>query len=206
MVAITPVVSAIRVLERIVPDGELLLSAAIHDFTHQHRYSGSLKLESLRIWIEDFVAWANEEARKHDLPAQVIPDDPYGAVIPSRFRRSLAWNIAGRPGGLVALAIQYGHSRTMFDTRTANGYGAHSRGGIHSVLDIETALAAADTAANLRDRIATGEKISGSATRRAITAAAHAPRFEGRLIGATFARPPTSHATASSCTTTPTPI
>ncbi|MFI5642338.1 integrase [Streptomyces goshikiensis] len=187
-VAITPVVNAIRVLERIVPHGELLLSASHHDFTHQHKHPGALKLTALRTRIEDFVAWANREALAHDLPDQVIPEDPHGAISTARFRRSLAWHIARRPGGLVALAIQYGHMRTALDTHTANGYGARSRGGIHSVLDIETALAAADTAAQLRDRVATGEKISGPAARRAITAAAHAPRFEGRLISAKFAK------------------
>ncbi|MFD4916616.1 integrase [Streptomyces virginiae] len=187
-VAITPVVKAIRVLERIVPDGELLLSAAHHDFTHQGRFSGALKLEALQSRIEDFVDWANSEAVAHDLPDQAIPADPHGKIAPSRFRRSLAWHIARRPGGLVALAIQYGHMRTMLDTHTANGYGSRSRGGIHSVLDIEIALAAADTAAHLRDRIDAGEKISGPAARRAITAAVHAPRFEGRLISSKFAK------------------
>ncbi|WP_406174598.1 hypothetical protein [Streptomyces sp. NBC_00996] len=83
--------------------------------------------------------------------------------------------------------------RTMLDTHTANGYGSRSRGGIHSVLDIETALAAADTAAHLRDRIDAGENISGPAARRAITAAAHAPRFEGRLTSTKFAKQAAAH-------------
>ncbi|MFD9474932.1 hypothetical protein [Streptomyces goshikiensis] len=34
------------------------------------------------------------------------------------------------------------------------------------VLDVETALATADTAAHLRDRIAAGEKVSGPAARQ----------------------------------------
>ncbi|MFC9602467.1 hypothetical protein ACFTTN_03260 [Streptomyces niveus] len=58
----------------------------------------------------------------------------------------------------------------------------------HAILDVETALAAADTAVRLRDRAAAGEKISGPAARRALTAAAHAPRFEGRTVPRTFAR------------------
>ncbi|MER5353400.1 hypothetical protein ABT093_24080 [Kitasatospora sp. NPDC002551] len=55
-----------------------------------------------------------------------------------------------------------------------------------STLDIETARAAADTAARLKDRMAAGEKISGPAARRALTAAATAPRFEGRTITAKY--------------------
>ncbi|MFF5969665.1 hypothetical protein ACFY64_39470 [Streptomyces collinus] len=47
-----------------------------------------------------------------------------------QFRRNLAWYIARRPGGLIALAIQYGHMRTIVDVRTSSGYGSRSRGGI----------------------------------------------------------------------------
>lgn len=78
--------------------------------------------------------------------------------------------------------------RTVLDARTSSGYGSRGRRGIHAILDVETALAAADTAARLRDRVAAGEKISGPAVRRALTSAAHAPRFEGRLVPRTFAR------------------
>lgn len=187
-VAITPVVHAIRVLERIVPEGEYLFSAAHHDFLFQRTFHGALKGQALNQRIEDFVAWANQEAIAHGLSGQTIPKDPHGSIGMSRFRRSLAWHIARRPGGLIALAIQYGHMRTVLDARASSGYGSRSRSGVHGVLDIETALAAADTAAHLRDRIAAGEKVSGPAARRAITGAASTPRFEGRIVPRTFAR------------------
>lgn len=45
------------------------------------------------------------------------------------------------------------------------------------------------TAARLRDRLAAGEKISGPAARRALTAAVQAPRFGGRIVTQTFAKP-----------------
>ncbi|MER7672291.1 hypothetical protein ABTY61_28055 [Kitasatospora sp. NPDC096128] len=77
--------------------------------------------------------------------------------------------------------------RTVLDARTSTGYGTRSRGGIHTVLDVETALAAADTAARLRDQLAAGERISGPAAQRALTAAADVPRFEGRIVPRTFA-------------------
>ncbi len=134
------------------------------------------------------MVWVNQEAEAHGLPEQVVPADPHGAIRMSRFRRTLAWHIARRPGGLIALAIQYGHMRTVLDARTSSGYGSRSRRGIHSVLDVETALAAADTAARLRERIAAGEKISGPAAHRALTAAAQTPRFEGRIVPKTFAK------------------
>ncbi|WP_405522478.1 integrase [Streptomyces canus] len=156
-VAIAPVVRSIRILERIVPEGELLFSAAHHDFQGVKAHHGALKNGTLNRRIDSFVAWANREAVAQGLPEQAIPQDPHGELGMARFRRTLAWHIARRPGGLIALAIQYGHMRTVLDARTSTGYGARGRRGIHGVLDVETALAAADTAARLRDRMAAGE-------------------------------------------------
>ncbi|MCA1217841.1 integrase [Streptomyces sp. 8L] len=187
-VAITPVVHAIRVLERIVPAEALLFDATHHDFARSRKMRGALKNGAMNQRIEEFITWVNQEAERHSLRDQHVPKDPHGAIGLARFRRTLAWHIARRPGGLIALAIQYGHMRTVLDARTSSGYGSRSRRGIHSALDIETALAAADTAAQLRDRLAAGEKISGPAARRAITAAAEAPRFEGRIVTAKFAK------------------
>ncbi|WP_342745268.1 integrase [Streptomyces colonosanans] len=187
-VAITPVVRAIRVLERMVPEGELLFSSAHHDFARGRQRGGALKNSSMNRRIEDFIAWINRETESHGLQDQGVPQDPHGAIGLGRFRRTLAWHIARRPGGLVALAIQYGHMRTVLDARTSSGYGSRSRRGVHSVLDVETALAAADTAARLRDRLAAGEKVSGPAARRALTAAVQAPRFEGRTVTQKFAK------------------
>jgi len=113
--------------------------------------------------------------------------DPHGNIGLSRFRRSLAWHIARRPNGLVALAIQYGHMRTAFDW-TSEGYGSRSRNGIHDLIDLETARAVADTVAALQGDLENGGGISGPAARRAIKAAAAAPRFAGVLITLASAR------------------
>ncbi|GAA2452291.1 hypothetical protein GCM10010433_63140 [Streptomyces pulveraceus] len=95
----------------------------------------------------------------------------------ARFRRTLAWHIARRPGGLVALAIQYGHMRTAMSA----GYAARGRDGIHELLDIETARATADTLTTLHEDLTHGVGISGPAARRAIHAAAQAPAFAGAI-------------------------
>ncbi|MCC2275497.1 integrase [Streptomyces sp. ET3-23] len=180
-VAITPVVNAIRVLERLVPEGELLFSSAHHDIVSQRKQHGALKRSSLGRRVESLISWINQEAIAQGLPAQHVPEDPHGNVGLSRLRRTLAWHIARRPGGLVALAIQYGHMRTALDARTSTGYGSRERRGFHGELDVETALAAAQTAARLRDATAAGEKISGQAARRAIVGATSMPGFEGAL-------------------------
>jgi hypothetical protein len=105
-----------------------------------------------------------------------------------RFRRSLAWHIARRPNGLVALAIQYGHMRTAFDTWASEGYGSRSRNGIHDLIELETALATAGTAAALRENLDNGGGISGPAARRTILAAAAASRFAGVPVTLAAAR------------------
>ncbi|WP_326615312.1 integrase (plasmid) [Streptomyces scopuliridis] len=187
-VAITPVVNAIRALERFVPDGELLFDAAIHDPAHARQRTGSLGSYAIAVRGEDFVAWANTEAQARALPGEVIAPDPHGRIGTARFRRTLAWHIARRPGGLVALAIQYGHLRTVLNTDESGRYGSRSRSGIHGMVDIETALATADTAADLHERMQDGEAISGPAARRAILAAANGPVFQGGLVSLDFTR------------------
>ncbi|MFM9626567.1 integrase [Streptomyces galilaeus] len=189
-VAITPAVNAIRVLERMVPPGRLLFDHDAHDLVSGWRPStrGALRPGGMRQRIEDFVAWSNTEAQAQGLENEVIPPDPHGAIGTARFRRTLAWHIARRPGGLVALAIQYGHMRTALNTEVSGGYGTRSRGGIHDMLALETALATAETAADLHDRFENGEGVSGPAARRALVESATSRRFEGREVKTDFAR------------------
>ncbi len=183
-VAIAPVVNAIRVLERMVPEGALLFDVRAHDRAPRESSTGSLRCGAVRLRIEDFVTWANAEASRHQLPNERIAEDPHGRIGTARFRRSLAWHIARRPNGLVALAIQYGHLRTV----VSGNYASRGRGGIHELIDVETARAVADTVADLYDDLHRCEGVSGPAARRAIKAAAVAPRFAGTVITATTAR------------------
>jgi len=177
-VAIPPVVRAIRLLEKLAPAGRLLFDASTHAFVNTPTPGTvSLRYAGLRSRIEAFAEWASHLARRLGREGEVIPDDPHGAIGLARFRRTLAWHIARRPGGLVALAIQYGHMRTA----VSGGYAARGRDGIHQLLDIETARATADTLATLQDDLARGVGISGPAARRAIHAAAHTPAFAGSI-------------------------
>ncbi|WP_104176117.1 hypothetical protein [Arthrobacter sp. Y81] len=86
--------------------------------------------------------------------------------------------------GLVALAVQYGHMRTAMNA----GYASRSRNGMHDLLDLETALATADTLASLNEDLTYGAGISGPAARRAINAAQHAPECTGTIVNARQAR------------------
>jgi hypothetical protein len=89
-VAITPVVNAVRVLERMVPDGHLLFDHHAHDLGGARPGTGSLQPPVLGRRIRDFVAWANLEAAAQALPGEAIPADPHGSVGTRRFRRILS--------------------------------------------------------------------------------------------------------------------
>jgi hypothetical protein len=78
--------------------------------------------------------------------------------------------------------------RTAFETWASEGYGARSRDGIHDLIDLETARAVADTVAGLHDDLENGGGISEPAARRAIRAAATAPRFAGTQLTLASAR------------------
>ncbi|MER5556866.1 hypothetical protein ABT001_35365 [Streptomyces sp. NPDC002793] len=89
-VAVAPVVTAIRVLERIASDGGLLFDAATHAFQNTPTASAtSIGQEGPRRRIEAFAAWASALARRLGRGHEVIPDDPYGAIGLARFRRTL---------------------------------------------------------------------------------------------------------------------
>ena len=184
-VAITPVVNAIRVLEKMVPKAGLLFDAYAHDRTRKASNTGAIVLGAMRIRINDFVNWANTEAARHNMLHETIPPDPHGNIGLRRFRRSLAWHIARRPNGHIALAIQYGHMRSAV---VSGRYAARGHDGIHDLIDIETVRAVADTTAELRDNLDNGGGISGPAAREAIEIAARAPQFTGTTITARTAR------------------
>ncbi|MFF4384793.1 hypothetical protein [Kitasatospora sp. NPDC001547] len=84
-----------------MPEGELLLGSSYH---YGQERIGALKADTLNHRIKDFTTWVNQEAAAKNLTKQSIPDDPHGSITISRFRRPLAWHVARRPGGLVALA------------------------------------------------------------------------------------------------------
>lgn len=115
--------------------------------------------------------------------------------------RTLAWHIARRPGGLVALAIQYGHLRTAI----SGGYASRGRDGIDDLLDVETARATIETLTTLHEDLTSGAGISGPAARRAVHAATRAATFTGQIVTAKQARDLLANHTTSPSTTTPTP-
>jgi integrase len=153
---------------------------------HRRRRGEVITARAANYRIAGFISWVNDYARRHGLGAEAIPVDPDGPVTISRFRRTIAWHIARLPGGRIALAIQYGHLRTI---TTSEGYSGRARHGLARVLDIETARATADYLHQLRDRLDHGEAISGPAAQRMLHAASTAStRFEGMFLSPRQAR------------------
>jgi hypothetical protein len=168
-IAVPQVVTAIRILERLAGPTGLLFPT-----DRGTRPGRSLSFSGMGGRIEDLIGWVNERTARPGREA-TIPADPHGHIGTSRFRRTLAWHIARRPGGLVALAVQYGHLRTL----VSEGYGSRQRDGIHQLLDLETARTAAEHLSEVHDALQHGEGVSGPAARRLI----HAAREEHHRFG-----------------------
>ncbi|MDK9498682.1 hypothetical protein QEZ40_003875 [Streptomyces katrae] len=164
---IAPVQQAVTVLEALT-DGQLLFPRSLSKCHKPRTYLGSALTPALAIArIRRFSAWSNELARHHGRDHEAIPDDPEGAVTLRRFRRTIAWFIVRRPSGRIALGIQYGH----LSASLADGYGGRSTTDMLQLLDLEQALATAETLAAAAERLAAGEGVSGPAASRYLTAA-----------------------------------
>lgn len=154
-VAIAPVIKAIQTLERLVGNGLLFPSDQ-----HLRNAGRSIGLGTIADGVNRLIRHANSRT------PDSIPDDPAGRVAPIRFRRTLAWHIANQPGGLVALAVQYGHLRVAI----SEGYASRVRDGIHDLIDFETARAIATRLADAADSMDDGEGVSGPAALRFVNA------------------------------------
>jgi hypothetical protein len=146
----------------------------------RHRAGQVITARAANGRIAEFITWVNAYASEHGLDSEEIPADPDGPVTLSRFRRTVAWHIARLPGGRIALAIQYGHPRTI---TTSEGYAGRARHGLARVLDIETAATMASYLSHISDRVDAGEAVSGPAAARLMNAARDAAtRYEGMFL------------------------
>jgi hypothetical protein len=146
----------------------------------RHRAGQVITAKAANCRIAEFITWVNTYAREHGLDSEAIPADPDGPATLGRFRRTVAWHIARLPGGRIALAIQYGHLRTI---ATSEGYAGRARHGLGRVLDVETAATMASYLAHVSDRLDAGEAVSGPAAPRLVSAARDvATRYEGTFL------------------------
>ncbi len=157
---------AIAVLEELA-DGRLLFPRAFSRAPKPRSYLGDAMTTGVATWrIGQFTAWANAVAAEHGREHEMIPDDPGGPVTMRRFRRTVAWFINRQPGGHIALGIHYGHLRAS----QAESYGGRSRSDMLQILDLEQALATADTLTEAAGRLHDVAGVSGPAAARYVAA------------------------------------
>lgn len=161
--AIAPVAQAVAVMERLQPGSRLLFSAKA--FAAQTLTAGSanaVTANTIRNRIAELIDWCNQQAELRGRVHEVIPEDSEGPVVPRRFRRTLAWFVYRKPGGRIALGVQYGHLRG----HTTDGYGSRVSSGLRDVFPMEEALAAAEFLTDSHTRLQEGEQVTGPAAER----------------------------------------
>ncbi|WBM80176.1 hypothetical protein KIV56_00885 [Cryobacterium breve] len=169
-VAVTPVIEAVKVLEDLHP-GKLLFPSR-----HAQGSGRSLAYQTASDRVETFINWVNLHGAN---VGPEIPRDKYGRIVPSRFRRTLAWFIANQPGGLIALAIQYGHLHTAI----SEGYAGRARDGIQTLIDFESARSIAARLMSANEDIEHGSGVSGPAANRFLSAAREASEmYSGAVV------------------------
>lgn len=178
--AIAPVAKAIAVMEELNPTAQLLFPIdAFSQWPSGNYAEKAVHTSMLSDRIQDLTEWCNHAAVRLERPHEVIPADPEDAVTVKRFRRTLAWFIYRKPGGRVALGVQYGHLRGY----TTDGYGSRVASGLRDVFPMEEALARADYLEDAHQRLENGEQVSGPAAGR-YTQAIHLfdQQFRGRYM------------------------
>ncbi|GFG71477.1 hypothetical protein [Mycolicibacter senuensis] len=178
--AIAPVAKAITVMEALNPTSQLLFPIDAFALWPCGVNAGkAVHARMVRDRIQDLIDWSNRAALRLGRTHEVVPADPDEAVTVKRFRRTLAWFIYRKPGGRVALGVQYGHLRGY----TTDGYGSRVTSGLRDVFPMEEALARADYLEDAHQRLENGEQVSGPAADR-YTQAIHLfdRQFRGRYM------------------------
>jgi hypothetical protein len=181
-VVVTPVATAVGVLERLHP-GPLLFPNTL---LTNGRAEGCLQTRvgmgrSDQLLTKDttaLISWINAYCRATDRD-DTIPADPVDeSIYTSRLRRTLAWFIVRRPRGLVAAAIQYGHVAV----RATLGYSGSYASGFPDDLAFEEWLLRLETMADAHQRLTDGEHVSGPAADTYRHRVGAATRFAGRTL------------------------
>jgi hypothetical protein len=134
-----PVERAVGVLERLQPPDQDLLFAHLPCSPRFHRERANQVKTTVQTCrdLAAFVEWVNACCHTHGLPDRIpLVAGQRWHLTTSQFRRTLAWFIARRPGGVIAGAIAYRHQRVqMFE-----GYAGTSRSGFRAEVEAEQAL------------------------------------------------------------------
>ncbi|WP_433611994.1 integrase [Prescottella agglutinans] len=158
-VVTSQVADAVRVLESLTP-GELLFPGGrfgserwFATASNRARTPGQINDD-----LREFITWFNSDVA-HKIAHPQVPADLDGPITAPRLRRTLAWHIVHRPGGVVAGATQYGHVRTQI----MQGYAGLADAGFANEFDFEKLLLQAEQLHDDAERLSTGTHVSGPA-------------------------------------------
>lgn len=176
-IAIGPAARAIKVLEKMVGSGPLFASGKLELRPARAKGSSkSLTRTNVNSRLRDFLAFVAGSEGADPGVARAAEERKLHFM---QFRRTLAYYIARRPGGMVALAVQYNHMRWA----TSEGYASRRRDGFGALLEIETARAAAATLSDIAAALENDGVISGPGSARLHATAEHFTHiYPGRVL------------------------
>ncbi|MCX4819668.1 hypothetical protein OG883_07060 [Streptomyces sp. NBC_01142] len=133
------VARAVKVLEQLQPPAQRhLFGRLLHGSGSHKGTNDALGNNATNTHLNEFAAFVNRLCTNHARTDTIAagPGQPL-RLRTSHFRRTLAWFIARRPGGVIAGAIQYRHhSIQMFE-----GYAGTSDSGFRAEVESEQAIA-----------------------------------------------------------------
>lgn len=149
-VAIEPVVRAVRVLERL-NDARGTAATA--------RLTGAFRLGPLK--LNEWCRHVNKLAAR-SLSTPAIPE---WSLTTRQFRRTFAWYLANRPGGVIAGMIQYQQA----SVEIFEGYHGKSKSGFQSEVEMERALASEVALQDVYEQWLRGVHLTGSGATALVT-------------------------------------
>lgn len=179
-----PAQRAVEILERLQPARQSFLFALLppsRGYVAQGGHNEARTTSATNQDLSAFREWINDYCRRTGRSDGIpLVNRQEWRVTTSQFRRTLAWFIARRPGGVIAGALQYGHLRVqMFE-----GYAGSSDSGFRDEVEAEEAIARGE---KLGDLITSEEfhRLSGPAAAEAesrLAAFECHVQFHGKVI------------------------
>ncbi|MFE9614201.1 integrase [Streptomyces sp. NPDC006012] len=136
-----------------------------------------LQSQAMNTDITAFIDWINDTFARSD-GAALIPTDPEYKIHAARLRRTLAYFVVRRPGGLIAAALQYGHVRT----KVTLGYAGEADTSWLDDLTIERLEMVIDQTGEDLGLLADGEHVSGPSAEEYRRRLQLAASFAGRVV------------------------
>jgi hypothetical protein len=165
--------------KRLQPPGQSLLFARL-PFREGIRPGSSaavLTTAATQNALADFTAWVNGYCAASGR-AGAVPIPGVGEPLTTRrFRRTLAWHIARRPGGVIARTLQYcHHAIEMFES-----YAGTSASGLRAEVEAEQAIARGEHLLAMTDQHQHHHDLTGPAAGEAAALLATFAGFAGQV-------------------------